>query len=212
MTMVRLGLLLLAMLFAATPAVFAQTTGKFALGAQVSKRGSTGPEAHGHLGLGLLWRVGHSKTGFGWDLGLNWYSADVDRSIGGNVTDLGELNIRPIMGGYGYTRLIGRTAISARAYAGYGFSSARLAPSAVDAYHERLGAQSVTIDASNTVVLKPVEIGMWHDLSEKIGLKASFGYMVARPQITVRSSLGEDKRRMNADMFMLKVGLVYSIF
>jgi hypothetical protein len=211
MTTVRLGLLLFAVVVSATPPAFAQTTGKFAVGAQLSKRGSTGPEAHGHLGLALLWRVGHSKTGFGWDLGLNWFSADVDRSIGGTVTELGELNVRPIMGGYGYTHVIRRTSISAKAFAGYGFSSATLLPSASDAYRNRLGAQSITIDASNTFVVKP-EIGMWRDLSEKIGLRASFGYMVARPQIAVRSSLGEDKRRMNADMFMFKVGLVYSIF
>ena len=211
MTTVRVGLLLLATVVSATPPASAQTTGKFAIGAQVSKRGSTGPEAHGHLGLGPLWRIGHSKTGFRWDWGLNWYSADVDRSIGGTVTELGELAIRPIMAGYGYTRVIGRTSVSAKALAGYGFSSAKLAPSAIDAYHDRLGAQSITIDASNTFVMKP-EISMWHDLGEKIGLNASFGYMVARPQIAVRSSLGEDKRRMNADMFMVKVGLVYSIY
>ena len=211
MTTARFSLLLLAMVLAAAPTAVAQTTGKFAIGGQVQKRGSTGPEAHGNLGLGLLWRVGHSKTGFGWDIGFNWYSADVDRTIGGTVTDLGELKIRPIMGGYGYTHVIGRTSISAKAFAGYGFTSAALSPSANDAYRDRLGAQSITIDPSNTFVMKP-EIGMWQDLSEKIGLKASFGYMVARPQIAVRSSLGEDKRRMNADMFVIKVGMVYSIF
>jgi hypothetical protein len=207
----RLGLLLLAMVVSATPPAFAQTSGNFAIGAQVSKRGSTDPQAHGHLGLAPLWRVGHSKTGFGWDIGLNWFSADVDRSIGGTVTDLGELHIWPIMGGYGYTQVLGRTSISAKAFAGYGFASATLAPSAIDAYHDLLGAHSITIDASNTFVVKP-EIGMWRDLSEKIGLRASLGYMVARPQIAVRSSLGEDKRRINADMFMIKVGMVYSIF
>lgn len=212
MTSIRVGLLLLAMSVASTPPALAQTTGKFALGAQVSKRGSTVPEAHGNLGLGLLWRIGHSKTGFRWDWGLNWYSADVDRSIGGAVTELGELKIRPIMAGYGYSRLIGeRTSISAKALAGYAFSSAELAPSAIDAYHDRLGAQSITVDASNAFVIKP-ELGVWHDLGEKVGLMASVGYIVARPQIAVRSSLGEDKRRMNADMFMVKVGLVYSIF
>ena len=69
MTTVRFGLLLLAMVVSATPPALAQTTGKFAIGAQVSKRGSTGPEAHGNLGLGLLWRIGRSKTGFRWDWG-----------------------------------------------------------------------------------------------------------------------------------------------
>jgi len=211
MKSVRVGMLLVAVaVFAALPA-FAQTKGKIAVGAQVSKRASTGPEAHGHLGLGLLWRVGHSKTGFGWDWGLNWYSADIDRSIGGIMTELGELNVKPILGGYGYTHVIGRTAISAKAFAGYGFSSATMTPSAGDAYRDRLGARSITIDASNAFVMKP-EVSVWQDLSEKIGLQASFGYMVARPHVAIRSTLGQDKRRVNADMLMFKVGMVYSIF
>jgi outer membrane protein with beta-barrel domain len=207
----RAGLLVVALSFAAPHAVWAQTEGKFALGGQVSKRASTGPDAHGHLGIGLVWRIGHSKTGFGWDFALNWFSADVDRSIGGIDTDLGEVQIRPIMAGYGYTHVIGKTAVSAKALAGYAFSSATLSSQANDAYRDRLGARAVTIDASNTIVLKP-ELGVWHDLSKKMGLRASVGYMVARPQIVVASTLGEDKRRVNADMLMFKVGLVYSVF
>jgi hypothetical protein len=207
----RLGSLVLLMTFYGAPAAFAQTTGKFALGAHVSKRASTGPDAHGNLGIGLLWRIGHSKTGFGWDWGLNWISVDVDRSIGGTDTDFGELKIRPIMGGYGYTHVIGRTSISAKAFAGYAFTSMTMSPPASDAYRDRLGARSITADPSNTLVVKP-EVSMWQDLSEKIGLKATVAYLVARPHIAVRSTIGEDKRRIKADMLMFKVGMVYSIF
>ena len=197
---------------AAVPgAAFAQTEGRFAVGGQISKRASTGPDAHGDLGISLMWRIGHSKTGFRWDWGLNWFSADIDRSIGGINTELGELHVRPIMAGYGYTHVIGRTAISATALGGYAFSSASLTPQAHDAYRDRLGAQAITIDASNTFVVKP-EVSMWRDLSEKIGLRTSVGYMIARPHITVGSSLGDDKRRVKADMLMFKVGLVYSVF
>ncbi len=67
------------------------------------------------------------------------------------------------------------------------------------------------MDTSNTIVVKP-ELSLWRDLSEKMGLRASVGYMVARPQITVSSTAGVDKRRVNADMLMFKVGVVYSIF
>jgi hypothetical protein len=80
-----------------------------------------------------------------------------------------------------------------------------------DAYRDRLGARTITADASNTLVLKP-EVSVWRDLSEKIGVRASVGYLIARPHIAVRSTLGEDKRRVNADMLMFKVGMVYSIF
>jgi len=35
---------------------------------------------------------------------------------------------------------------------------------------------------------------------------------VSRPGVTVSSSLGRDHRHINADMLMLKVGVVYSVF
>ena len=204
-------MLLVTMALVGTTPALAQTTGKFAIGAHVSKRASTGPEAHGNLGIGLLWRIGHSKTGFGWDWGLNWVSVDVDRSIGGTATDLGELKLRPIMVGYGYTHVFGRTSISAKTLTGYAFTSMNMSSLANDAYRDRLGARTITADASNTLVLKP-EVSLWRDLSEKIGVRASVGYLIARPHIAVRSTLGEDKRRVNADMLMFKVGMVYSIF
>jgi hypothetical protein len=36
--------------------------------------------------------------------------------------------------------------------------------------------------------------------------------MIARPNLTVRTTLGEERQQVRADMFMLKVGVVYSVF
>jgi len=38
------------------------------------------------------------------------------------------------------------------------------------------------------------------------------GYMIARPDIIVETTTGQDKRTARADQFILKVGVVYSIF
>ena len=38
------------------------------------------------------------------------------------------------------------------------------------------------------------------------------GYMVARPHVTVNSSLGADRRTIRADQFIVKLGMAYSIF
>jgi hypothetical protein len=189
----------------------AQTAGKFAIGAQLSTRTATGPDATGNIGVSLLWRFGQSKTGWGWQYGLNWFSTDLDRSIGGSDAKFGELKVRPILGGYGYTRIVGRTAITGKVMGGYAFSSIELAPSAIDAYHDRIGARSVAVDASNTFVVVP-EVSAWYDINEKIGLRVSTGYVVARPNVTVTSTAGEDKRRVHADMVTFRVGMVYSIF
>lgn len=205
------ALLAAAITFAATGDVFAQSEGKFAIGGQLSTRTAAGPENKGHVGVSLLWRFGQSKTGWGWHYGLYWFSTDLERSIAGADTEFGRLRIRPIMGGYGYTRVFGRTAVTGKVMAGYAWTAMRLSPLAADAYHNRLGAQTVSADASNTVVVIP-EISAWYNVNEKIGLRVSSGYVVARPMVTVNSTLGEDRRRVRADNVTFKVGMVYSIF
>ena len=168
--------------------------------------------AHGRLGPGLLWRFGHGHEGWGFHWGLNWYAVDIDRPIGGLVTELGELKVRPIMAGYGYSyRLRPRLSITGAVLGGYAFGSIGLVPSAVNAYERRLGSQSVTARASNTFVLKP-ELNVWYDLNKDFGLNVNAGYMIARPDVIVDATTGQDKRTARADQFILKVGVVYSIF
>lgn len=211
MTRPRTALVVFLAALTAPTAGWAQSAGRFAVGGELSTRTPTNKDVDGHVGLGLTWRIGHSKTGWGWHWGLSWFETHVEQPIGGITTDFGDLHIRPIMAGYGYTHVIGRTAITAKAIGGYAFTSMSLASEAGDAYRDRLGAQSVTVDASNTIAVKP-EISAWYDINEKFGLNVSSGYIVARPHVTVTSTLGEDRRSVRADMFTFKVGLVYSIF
>ena len=99
----------------------------------------------------------------------------------------------------------------AHALGGYAFNSISLAPTALDAYRTSLGAQWATADVSNTFVFKP-EIGMWHNVNRKIGLNVNFGYMLARPSVTVTTAAGSETRTARADQFIIKGGIVYSIF
>lgn len=203
---------LLCVSFAGASTAHAQSDGRFALGASVTTRTPLGSaDASGTASVGLLWRFGHSTPGWGWQWGMDWFATDLDRAIGGASTEFGELHVRPIMGGYGYTLVRGATSITVDAIAGYAFSSLSLSPAAGDAYRTRLGAQRATASASNTLAAKP-EIEVWHDLNKRVGFVVNGGYLVARPEVTVTSSLGVDSRRLRADMFMLKLGLVYSLF
>jgi hypothetical protein len=211
MICVRLGLFVLLIAVGASSSALAQSEGKFAIGAQLSTLTAMGPENAGHVGISLLWRFGQSKTGWGWHYGFNWFNTDLSRSIGGVDTDLGRLKVRPVMGGYGYTRVIGRTALTAKLMGGYAFSSIQLTPEATDAYHNRVGGQSVTVKASQAVVIIP-EVTAWYNINKKIGVRLSSGYVIARPTVTVASTAGEDKRRVRADNVTFRVGMVYSIF
>ena len=214
MTLTRPAALALLFLLAISSSAIAQYQNKFALGGEytvkTSDRASSEDYAQGQLGPGLLWRFGQTKEGWGFHWGLNWYAVKIERPVGGEVTMLGELHVRPLMAGYGYTRIVHHNAITAAVLAGYGFGSINLDQSAADAYRRAPGVNSVTVSASNTLVLKP-ELGIWWDVSRKVGFNVNAGYMVARPDVTVITNQGVDFRTSRADQFILKAGLVYSI-
>ena len=199
----------------ASPA-HAQTNNRFAIGAEFKIRASDHAAmedaAHAEFGPGLLWRFGHGHEGWGFHWGLNWYAVNLERSIGGLTTELGELHVRPFMAGYGYTYSVTRRLnVTADVLGGYAIGSVGLTPAAIAAYQNRIGARSVDASASNTFVLKP-EIGVWYDLHRKFGVNVNAGYMIARPEVAVTSTAGTDRRTARADQFSLKVGLVYSVF
>ena len=188
----------------------AQTDNKFAIGGEIGARVPGSSEAHGSDIRGLLWRFGHGGDGFGFHWGLNWYVTDIDRSVAGQIVELGELRLRPFMAGYGYTHHVGKFAITGALLGGFAFTSMTLTPVAADVYRDGLGARTISGDAGAAWVARP-EVSMWYDLSRKVGLHASMGYMIAHPEVTVSSSLGNDRRRVNADMLQLRVGLAYAV-
>jgi hypothetical protein len=191
--------------------VRAQSDNRVALGANFSVRKLVDESARGHSGIGLLWRFGEGETGWGWEWALNWYSADIRQPVGGTTVEFGELHVRPIMIGYGYSYRQGRQLYTASVVGGYSFTSMSLAPVAADAYYDRLGARSLSLRTSNPLVIRP-GFSLWHDLNEKVGLNVSAGFLVVRPRVTISSTVGEDERRLRADTFQLKIGLAYSIF
>ena len=200
----------------AAPAA-AQTDGRVALGASFTSQQGTERGTHvGGGGLGFLFRLGQGGEGWGIKYGTNWYSADIDQDLGGNQEAFGRIRIRPIMVGYGYTRsvqvpLLRNAKISANVMGGYSFNSFKLQPAVSDVYRQRFNLQSVEADASNTFVMKP-EVSLWFDVAKKVGINVGAGYMIARPTVTVSTPGGPERHRVDADMFMFKVGAVYSVF
>jgi hypothetical protein len=60
-------------------------------------------------------------------------------------------------------------------------------------------------------VVKP-ELAVWYDLNRRIGLRVVGGYLVARPSVTIVSTLGRATQSIRADTFLITIGAVYSIF
>ena len=190
-------------------------TNRFAIGGdfkiKTSDRASDEDYARGQLGPGLLWRFGTPKPGLGFHWGLNWYAVKLERPIGGAVTELGELHIRPFMAGYGYTKVIHKYAITEAMLGGYGFGTITISDRAAAAYQRTLNVPHAEANATNTIVLKP-EIGVWYDITRKVFLNVNAGYMLARPDVEIVTAVSTERRKARADQFVLKVGVVYSIF
>ena len=194
-----------------TGAAFAQEQNRFAIGVGVTARNPTDSNAHGNGGIGLKWRFGRDQTGWGWHYGLNWYVTDIDRPIGGRVTNFGEVKIRPFLGGYGYTRRLNpRVSVTGSVIGGFAFTSFELSPEADRALRADQAAP-VHTHISAVPVVRP-EIAMWYDLNRKFGLAVSGGYIIARPRITLSNAGSGESTRFRADTFAISAGLVYSIF
>jgi hypothetical protein len=189
----------------------AQTTNRLAVGANFNTAIAAAPDNTSASHVGFQWRLGHSEGGWGWRFGFNWYSTDIGARVVGSPVELGELRVRPIMVGYGYTYKVRRVAMSANLLGGYAFNKFSLGDHARAAYQVVTGNQPLSSGAQNTLVVFP-ELSMWRDINRRVGLNVSVGYMFARPEVSVETTAGMYRHSVRADTVRIKVGAVYSIF
>ena len=154
---------------------------------------------------------GRRPDGWGPQFGLPWYTADLRQPVTQSPVDFGELHVRPIMAGYGYTKRFDRTAVTARALGGYAFNRLKRSPAFDADYTKAFGAGAITTTVSNTFVVRP-DLSVWFDLGKKVGLNVSAGYTLTRPTVTISGPHGFDERHVDADVVTVTVGLVYSVF
>jgi len=190
----------------------AQIDNRLALGASVTTRLAESTESAGSSTLGLEIRLGHQHDGWGWQYSFfSWFDTGVTLPVNGRTTDLGSIRMRPVMIGYGYTRVRGRATFTGDLLGGYSFNSFHLDPVAAAVYAAGTDPTRIEAEASNTFVVKP-EVQVWYDVSKRIGVKGSLGYLVAHPDLVVTGPFGEDRRSIKANTFLFTIGVVYSIF
>jgi hypothetical protein len=189
----------------------AQINSRLAVGASVVTRIASSSTAGGGADVGFELRLGHERPGWGPEVSFfSWFDTDVQQPPEPRA-ELGQLRIRPIMAGYGYTWSRGRTTLTADVVGGFAINSFDLDAAAAQEYQTRRGAQNLHTSASNSLVVKP-ELQVWYDLNDRIGIKLNGGYLVTRPSATITSTLGDDTRQVRADAFLITVGVVYSLF
>ncbi len=187
-----------------------QTDNRLAVGVSVTTRiaGSAAADASSDVGFEL--RIGHERDAWGWAYSFfSWFDTDIQQTSTLNSTDLGRLRVRPIMLGYGYTRIRGRAAVTTDLVGGYSLNSFQIDESVIVDYQRR-GASNIRGEATNTFVVKP-EVTFWYDVNPRFGIKLNGGYLIARPSVTIASTLGRDTRFIRADTFLITFGVVYSI-
>ncbi|MEQ1910933.1 MAG: hypothetical protein ABMA15_19095, partial [Vicinamibacterales bacterium] len=154
-------LVAIAMLVGSASAAPAQSEGTLAVGLG---GGHSFGVSDGTRGRAMLPRVplfrnqpppdesGRRPDGWGPQFAFNWYTADLMQPITQLPVDFGELRVRPIMAGYGYTKRFDRTAVTARALGGYSFNRLRRDAAFDAGYRQAFGAGDITTTVSNTFV------------------------------------------------------------
>jgi hypothetical protein len=151
-------------------------------------------EPRGRLGSsvrpGLLVRL-RLKPGLGPAVAVGGFRSGWD-----NAAD-GELRVRTLLAGPAYRVERGRVSVSASLLAGWAFN--------------QLEAGSRGSRVSGSRALQP-SVGVWYDLNDSLGVRASAGYLLTRPTMTSDGPAGLRTTRVRADAFVLRVGVAYAVF
>jgi len=199
----RLTTTICAVLLFATSPVFAQTEGRISIGGSVTVNLTTDSDVASVTTYGPLVRLTPRR---GWRVAgaLNWFTADLENPAGGGG-DFASLRARPLMGGVSYTIGSGPVMTSFSIVGGPSFNKAKFRGSYVPGVGE-------SIDVDTSVAIRPGAAVTW-SLKPRFGIVWFAGYLINRPDVVYRDSLGQEIRdRWKADAVVLSVGAVYSVF
>lgn len=192
-----------ALIVAAAVPSWAQEQNRLALGISYTLRLANDEDARAHSGVGIKWRLGRSRAGWGPKFGLGWYATEIERTVDGRQVAFAELKIRPIVGGYGYTYDVSpRLHVVSDVVGGFAIASLEL----------RNPQTAGDVDVSAVLPVVRPEVGVWYDLNRKFGISFSGGYTIARLKLTHLTSDARTTSRLRADAFSISAGIVYKVF
>jgi hypothetical protein len=147
----------------------------------------------------------------GWGLAgaFNWFDADLEGTLAGIDGPVGELRIRPLMGGVGYTAGSDRATVTFSVVGGPSWNRLQFD----DDFRDRLTQAGVAVDTRYndvSVAVRPGASVTW-TLAPRLHLTGFGGYLIDRPAFDI-PGIAEDDARWSADSVVLSVGIVFSIF
>ena len=201
--MLRLSILIASAIVCSASSVFAQTEGRFSVGASMTVNSTTDAAVASATTFGPLVRL-NPRRGWGPAGALNWLRPDL-RDPAGGTGDFARLRVRPLMAGLSYT--VGGDAVltSFSVVGGPSFNKAEFHDSYVAASGE-------SISAENSIAAR-AGVGVTWTLAPRVAIIGFGGYLVNRPDVVYRNRFGQEiNNRWKADAVVLSVGAVYSLF
>jgi hypothetical protein len=204
-----LALALAALALAPLPAR-AQSGTAVAVGVAVTTYDPSGRLSLGSASIGPILRL-RTGPGLGGTIGFDWYSSAVSLQAGDRIVPVGEMRVRPLMGGVAYTVLREPYALSFSLTGGVAITSIHVDGRAREAYADGIGARSATIDVSNPFVWRS-QVSVWYNVTGRIGINASLAYIGTHPTMILTSDRGVERRPISASPVVVTFGLAYGLF
>ena len=141
---------------------------------------------------------------------LSSYRSVVHSQFGGRDHEVGDVKVRPLMLGLDYKMPRGKWNWAAGMSAGWAINNVEV-PWEMRAIAESAGTPDLWVDVHNSLVWGPRLKG-WYDYDRRLSFMVESAYLVTRPELDVRANGVTTTRRLNADAFIVKAGIVYGIF
>jgi len=172
-----------------------------ALGAGVGWS-NPGGSGYGHeFSISPLIRLG-SGAGFSPSIAFDWFGTTLVAAPAPAV-DTGNVRVRPLMAGVGYSVPIGRMLLTPSLVAGYAFNSLRLPEDGV--------VEGMPVGIDNSLAWRP-GIAVWIDAGRHTSLNVTLGRVMTSPRVTFVEDSQFRIRTLSADTTILFVGLAYTLF
>jgi hypothetical protein len=159
------------------------------------------------------WRGKGSRTDDRWAPAyrLSSFSSRVSSQLGSRELPVGDVKLQPLMLGIDYKMPRGKWNWAAGMSAGWSLNNVDTPGAYRDRVINTTGIPDLWVDVHNSFVWGPRLKG-WYDVNRRVSFMVESAYLVTRPELDVRANGVITTRRINADAFIVKAGVVYGIF
>ncbi len=172
-----------------------------AVGLSFGRSVPTEGQLGGRFRIGPVLRLGTGR-GLGPALGFGWFRAPWRANVPG-APAMGEIRIRPVLGGVAYGAQGERGTVSFSLVGGIAFNSLELP--------DVIAEPEIPLSISSSFAVRP-GISMWFDVDRRFAINVAANYLMTRPRVRVLAHGEIETRSLRADAVLINAGLVYKLF